>query len=275
MSKAVLAGSRMILRELRRLAELVWPSSSSGSSKTMTSSLSSLGSPSEIGDKAGEETGDMSAIRVLIFLNYLEKNHFSAFSILSDHPTDRVKRRGPADLFFLGPGRPWRMDSLSLAGQRLLDIEHYRAHQRWRLKNFQGPPLRGCHIRVYRNKQRPYQPRQVPLPLELSLPASTYEGKQNQALRVAEAQATAPPRRTYGQTITDIFRFSQTAFPLVLLECLGPYWVIPSNVPNRIHIYLTRQQLNQIESSHWVLVKFLNTTRHKWRALLRRALNKK
>lgn len=168
------------------------------------------------------------------------------------------------------------MDVLSVAGQRLLDVEYFREHQRWRLKNFQGRPLRGCHIRVYRNKQRPYQPRQVPLPLELALPPSTYEGKLNHALRTVEARSDAAPRRrrTYGQTITDIFRFSQTAFPLVLLERLGPYWVIPSRVPNRIHIYLTRQQLNKIDPCHWVLVKFLNTTRHKWRSLLRRALNK-
>lgn len=166
---------------------------------------------------------------------------------------------------------------MSQASHRLLDFDHFREHHVWRLKPQPGRPvrpLRCCHIRVYRHQHVPYQPRHLPVPVSFTLPPTTYEGKLNHALRTAE-DTTLPPRPlTHSQTVTDVFRFSQTAFPLVLLEQLGPYWVIPSPVPQRLHIYLTRQQLEKIDPSHWTIHKSLVTTRHRWRKLLRRALNK-
>lgn len=153
---------------------------------------------------------------------------------------------------------------------RLLDLEHYATHRQWRLKHFQGAPLRGCHIRVFRQLRT--VPVGLPSPVEASLPPATYEAKQNQALR----NLSRPPHRrtTYGGAVTDIFRFAQTSFPTVLLEQLGAYWVIPSVVPHRRHVYLTRQQIYQIDPVHWTITKSLSTTRYRWRRLLRRALNK-
>lgn len=160
---------------------------------------------------------------------------------------------------------------------RLLDQEHHRVFHVWRVKSVPGPvphPVRGCHIRVYRQKRMTSSLTGGPAVFAL-LPL-THAAKQNHVLRqwTGGGVATLPPvRRRRTDVVTDIFRFSQTAFPVVLLEQVGPYWVIPSPTPRRIHVYLTRQQLEQIDSVHWTIQKTLDITRHQWRALLRHALN--
>lgn len=73
---------------------------------------------------------------------------------------------------------------------------------------------------------------------------------------------------------TDVFRLSHQRCPQVLLAQLGRYWVIPSVTSRQEYVYLSRTQLRQLDPQLWTITSYKTTTRHQWRQVLRRAINK-
>ena len=131
---------------------------------------------------------------------------------------------------------------------RWLDYAHFRQFGVWRLKTAVAEhyrPLRCCHIRVYR-----------------------------QAVPLRTDAATTPEATADCRRFTDVFRFAQTSFPTVLLDQLGPYWAIPSRHGHKVHLYLTLRQMRLLDPVQYTVHATVATTRHRWRQLLRRALNK-